>query len=45
MKRAGIVFSAIGLAMVIALIFGVRWFGPHDVEVHAGCRQPCSSWM
>ncbi|MGN6504300.1 MAG: ArnT family glycosyltransferase, partial [Tepidisphaeraceae bacterium] len=31
MKRAGIVFSGIGLAMVIALIFGVRWFGPHDL--------------
>jgi hypothetical protein len=22
-----------------------RMLGAHDVAVHAGCRQPCSSWM
>jgi hypothetical protein len=22
-----------------------RMLGPHDVAVHAGCAQPCSSWM
>ena len=31
MKRLGVIFSAIGLAVVIALILGVRWFGPHDL--------------